>query len=88
MSELLSAEELKSLVRQALREELSAAGLRLDDADHQDEAKLDFQFVRKWRKAYEGGTAKVGAAVILTVVSGALLLLWQALQLVLGRGNG
>lgn len=60
-------EQLEQL-RSVFREELADAGLRLDSADHQDDARRDFMFLRSLRKAVNGTAAKVGWVVILAVL--------------------
>lgn len=77
MTEQFSPEQLRQLetvVRKAVREEMGDAGLRLDDAEHQDKAREDFRFVRRVRLAAEGVAGKVGGAVLLAVVGGAIWL--------------
>jgi len=76
----MTADEIAAVVRQAVREELSAAGLRVDGPEYQDEAREDFRFVRRLRKSFDGATSKVGATVIMIVISGVLWLLWQGAQ--------
>lgn len=76
----LSGEQLKQIVREAVREELRAAGLRLDDADHMDEARADFMFLRKVRQAFNGAASKIGGAVILAVVGGMIWLVTAGVQ--------
>jgi len=56
-------------LRQVLREEISDAGLRLDDADHVNAAREDFRFVRKLRTSAEGISGKIGWAVIAALIS-------------------
>lgn len=76
-------DELKRIVKEAIREELSAAGLRIDEPEHQFEAREDFRFLRNIRQALAGISSKVGAAVILSIVSGLLWLLWNGFQALL-----
>lgn len=59
MSEAFSSEQLAQL-RQVFREELADAGLRLDGADHVDEARRDFMFLRSLRRGVNGTAAKIG----------------------------
>jgi len=71
-----SAEQLQQIettVRKAVREEMADAGLRLDDASHQDEAREDFRFIRRLRKGVDGTAAKIGWLVIAAMVGG---LIW------------
>jgi hypothetical protein len=76
----MTADEIAAVVRQAVREELLAAGLRLDGPEHQDEAKEDFRFVRRLRKTVDGASSKVGATFIMILISGVLWLFWQGAQ--------
>lgn len=80
MNEMLTGPEIEKIVRHAVREELADAGLRLHDEDHQDEARLDFLFLRRIRTAYSGAASKVGGAVILSLTTGAIWLLWAGIQ--------
>nr|DAF83388.1 MAG TPA: hypothetical protein [Caudoviricetes sp.] len=79
----IDPDELKRIVKEAVREELSAAGLRIDEPEHQFEAREDFRFLRNFRQALAGISSKVGAAVILAMVSGLLWLLWAGVQALL-----
>lgn len=65
--------QLDATVRKAVREEMADAGLRLDDAMHQDEAREDFRFVRRLRKGVDGTAAKIGWLVIAALCGG---LIW------------
>lgn len=76
----IDPDELKRIVKEAIREELSAAGLRIDEPEHQFEPREDFRFLRNFRQALAGISSKVGAAVILSIVSGLLWLLWNGVQ--------
>ncbi|MDS1138570.1 hypothetical protein [Nitratireductor indicus] len=79
----MTDEDLINLVRKAVRDELNDAGLRLDDADHQFEAREDFRFLRKLRTSFSGASSKIGATVIVALVSGLLWLVWYGLQAIL-----
>lgn len=80
----LSADELRAIVRGAVRDEFKAIGLRVDD-DHADDARDDFRFIRKFRQSFEGVASKVGMALILSIVSGLTYLVWQGFRLVSGK---
>jgi hypothetical protein len=67
MSDAFSPEQLNQL-RAVFREELADAGLRIDNADHQDEARRDFMFLRSLRKGVNGTAAKIGWTVIAAVL--------------------
>jgi hypothetical protein len=88
MSDALPPEQLlqiEAVVRRAVREEIADAGLRLDDAAHQDEAREDFRFLRRMRKAIDGAASKVGMAVILAITSGLIYLVVQGFKLFGGK---
>lgn len=71
MSEL-TVEQLKQfedIVRKAIRDELGSAGLRVDEANHVDEARKDFMFLRKIRGTWESAVNKVGNAVLFGLVA-------------------
>lgn len=55
-------------IRAAMREELADAGLRLDDADQQDEAREDFRFLRWLRRLKDGVATKIGNAVLTAAI--------------------
>jgi len=63
-------EQLTGAVRNAVREELADAGLRIDGPDHQDAAKEDFRFLRKLRTGIDGLASKIGWAVIAAMLGG------------------
>ncbi|WP_449395608.1 hypothetical protein [Devosia riboflavina] len=70
-----------SQLRAVMREEWADAGLRLDDAGHQDEAREDFRFLRRLRLTWDGSTQKVGTAVLTALIGVALIIFgsgfWQ-----------
>ncbi|MBN7755502.1 hypothetical protein JYP46_01580 [Nitratireductor aquimarinus] len=78
----MTDDDLEKLVRKAVRDELNDAGLRLDDANHQFEAREDFRFLRKIRLSFDGASRKVGATVLVAIVSGLLWLLWQGFKII------
>lgn len=71
--EAFSAAQLAQL-RQVLREELADGGLRLDGADHVDEARRDFMFLRSLRRGVNGTAAKIGWFFIAAIL-GAIVFL-------------
>ncbi|UJW87942.1 hypothetical protein [Devosia sp. SL43] len=72
-------EQLAQL-RMAMREELADAGLRLDSADHQDDARRDFMFLRSLRKGVNGTAAKIGWLVIAAVCGAVIWLVNSGLN--------
>ncbi len=63
------SEEQLAQIRKAMREELADAGLRLDNADHQDEAREDFRFLRRFRLGWDGSAKKIGNAILLALIA-------------------
>jgi hypothetical protein len=71
---------VKAAVAPAVRQELKDAGLRVDGDANQNSADADFKFLRKVRLWFEGGSAKVGGAIILSAVGGIAWLLMIGAQ--------
>ena len=61
--------QLETVIRKAVREEFAVAGLRLDEAEHQDAAKEDFRFLRRLRLNWDGAVSKIGNAVLLAIIA-------------------
>jgi hypothetical protein len=76
----MTEDELVELIRAAVRAEFSAAGMRVDAPADVDEAREDFRFLRKVRHWFEGTSSKIGGAIILAVVTGALWLIVAGAQ--------
>lgn len=57
-------QQLEEIVHKAVGEALGEVGLRVDNADHQDEAREDLRFLRRLRKMWDGAAGKVGNAVL------------------------
>lgn len=55
-------------LRAVMADVLADAGLRLDDANHQDEAREDFRFLRGLRKAWTGSANRIGTAVLTALI--------------------
>jgi len=63
------SEEQIAQIRAAFRVEWGAAGLRLDDPAHQDEAREDFRFLRRLRLNWDGAVNKTGNAVLIAIIA-------------------
>ena len=63
------SDEQIAQIRAAFREELADAGLRLDDAEHQDLAREDFRFLRRLRLSWDGAVSRIGNAVLLAIIA-------------------
>lgn len=68
-------------IRAAMREELADAGLRLEGASHQDEARKDFMFLRSLRTGVNGTAAKIGWLVIAAICGAIIWLVNSGLNL-------
>lgn len=84
----MSKEELKALVKGAVSEALHDIGIRTDEAEHIDEAREDFRFVRRLRKGYDGAASKIGGTVIVAFVTGLGWLLWLGAQVIMAAKTG
>jgi hypothetical protein len=78
----VSRDELRALIREAVREELAAVGMRTDDADHSEAVREDLRFARRLRLAMDGFASKIGMAVITVIVAGVSLVMWEGWKLV------
>jgi cell division protein FtsX len=72
-------------LRQVFREEVADAGLRLDGADHVDEARRDFMFLRSLRKSVNGTAAKIGWFVIAALLGVVVFLINGGLNMWRGQ---
>jgi hypothetical protein len=82
--EFLSPSQLAQIalvVKEAVREEMADAGLRLDGADHVDEARRDLMFLRALRKGVNGTAAKIGWFVIAAILGAVMWLVNGGLNL-------
>jgi hypothetical protein len=82
----VSRDELRALIREAVREELLAVGMRLDDADQQEAVRDDLRFARRMRKSVEGAASRIGMTVLAALIGGVLLALWEGFKLI-GRSQ-
>lgn len=80
----MTADELEIIIRKAVRDELNASGLRIDEPDHQQEAREDFRFLRRFRKAFDGAASKIGGTLLVALISGIAWLFWQGAQTLWG----
>lgn len=71
----MTEDELIKVVRTAVREEFSAAGMRVDEPEDQDAARRDFMFLRAFRLGIHSLAAKIGMAVIIAFGSGIMWVL-------------
>lgn len=61
---------VKGAVAEVVRQELAAAGLIIENAANQEDARADFMFLRRFRRAFDSTASKVGGAIIMAVVGG------------------
>ncbi len=60
----ITPEELKSLIREAVRAEFDHVGLSVSEHDHVESAREDFRFMRRFRIATDKASGIIGKAVI------------------------
>lgn len=77
----LTNEELKQLIREAVREELSHAGLLLQEEEHIFSARDDFRFLRRFRLAVDSTASNLGKSVIAVLTAGLLAVVWLGWKL-------
>lgn len=73
------------MIREAVADAFANVGIHDDDAEKLDEARADFRFIRRLRVGIEGAQSKVGAAVLIAIVTGFLTLLGLGTKNLLGR---
>lgn len=67
-------------LRAVLVEVMGDAGLRLEQPEHEDEARRDFMFLRSLRKGVNGTAAKIGWLVIAAVCGAVIWLVNSGLN--------
>lgn len=67
-------------LRAVMVEVFGDAGLRLDGAGHEDEARRDFMFLRALRQGVNGAAAKIGWLVIAAIFGGVVWLVSTGLN--------
>lgn len=72
-SKTFTPEQMAQL-RSLMTDVLADAGLRVDAAEQQDEARRDFMFLRTFRRAVNGIAGKIGWLVIAAMVGGVIWL--------------
>ena len=77
--------QIALVVNEAVREAMADAGLRLDGADHVDEARRDLMFLRSLRRGVNGTAAKIGWFFIAAVLGAVVWLVNGGLSL--WKGN-
>ena len=77
--------QLKLAMKEVMREDMADAGLRLDGADHVDEARRDYMFLRSLRKGVDGTAAKIGWFFIAAVLGAIVFLVNGGLNM--WKGN-
>lgn len=81
----MTADELEALIRKAVRDEFSASGLRVDEPEHQYQAREDFRFLRKMRGAFDGAASKIGYTILTAFAGGILWLIYQGANMWKGQ---
>lgn len=73
----MTEDEMIAVIRTAVRAEFSAAGLRVDDAEDQDQSREDFRFLRRLRNRVDKVSSAVGMAIILAIITGLIAFTWS-----------
>ncbi|MBS7545698.1 hypothetical protein [Ancylobacter oerskovii] len=76
----MSPTELGELIEKSVRRGLADAGLYLEDKEDREEARKDFWFLRRWRRAMDGAAAKIGYSVLGIFVAGMALVIWAGFK--------
>jgi hypothetical protein len=84
----ISKEDLEKIVREAIRVEMYAIGLRADDPNQVDEARRDFMFMRRIRTFTESLAQKIALTVAVAIVGSAITLLTLGFRAWLEKGGG
>ncbi|GAB4068354.1 hypothetical protein KHC28_15605 [Ancylobacter sonchi] len=82
---VVSRQELGDLIERSVRRGLADAGLHLEDKNDREEARKDFWFLRRWRRAMDGAAAKIGYTVLALVTGGVLIVVWAGLRIQIFR---
>lgn len=72
--------EQMAQLRSIMTDVLADAGLRVDAAEQQDEARRDFMFLRAFRRAVNGLAGKIGWMVIAALVGSVIWLVTTGLN--------
>lgn len=79
-SKSFTPEQIAQL-RAVMVDVLGDAGLRLDETEHEDEAREDFRFLRRLRKTFDGASTQVGRSLLLGLIGIAAVIVsmgfWQ-----------
>lgn len=82
----LTHDQLRAVVRTAMREELIACGILASTPAEQHEAQADFLFLRRWRRTYDSLVTKVGSTIIVAIVGALIGLGALGFNIKFGRG--
>ena len=72
--------EQMAQLRSIMTDVLADAGLRVDAAEQQDEARRDFMLLRDFRRAVNGAAGKIGCLVIAAMVGSVIWLVTTGLN--------
>ncbi len=78
-------DDFKNMMREALRDELTACGIISENAEQKREMQADFSFLRSLRETYQSIVNKVGAAVVLGVIGAVFTLVAAGLSYKFGK---
>lgn len=81
----ISSEQLREVIRETIRDELTACGILMTTSADKLEAQADARFLRQWRKNFDAVVTKVGSAVILAIVGGVIALVTLGFNVKFGK---
>lgn len=85
-SKAFTPEQVAQL-RAVMVDVLGDAGLRLDEAEHEDEAREDFRFLRRFRKAFDGASTQIGGALLMALIGIAAIIVGLGFWQWIGQGT-
>lgn len=76
----ISKEELCEMMERAVQRGLEDAGLYIEDAEDRKEAREDFRFLRRMRRASDNIAAKVGYTVLAILTGAVVYAFWAGVR--------
>lgn len=80
-SKILTAEEMRKLMREAVHDAFLDAGLAIKEEDHMLQARADFTFLRRLRQGFDTAASTIGRVVLMAVIAGIIGATWLGIKL-------
>jgi hypothetical protein len=81
----MSRDELRDLIRSAVRDEFAMCGLLAETAEQRENTLADFSFLRRLRKGLDGTVYKIGYFVLFGLLSLFGSLAWAGMSAHFGK---